>query len=109
MDKIVKNDGKGLVELLGLNYGTLKHQGNYCFTAYRDGREVEIFTEPTDEEGKNIRVTSVYIDGEEYEFCEWCGELMPIDEMRKEVKLGYLCRNCQSAIASRGEQLTYED
>lgn len=109
MDKIVKNDGKGLAELLGLDEGTLKHKANYYFTAARGGSRVEIYTEPADEEGETIRVNSVYIDGEEYEFCEWCGELMPMDEMRKEIQLGYLCRNCQSAIASRGEQLTYED
>lgn len=109
MDKIVKNDGKGLVELLGLDEGTLEHQGNYCFMAARGDSRVDIYTEPADEEGETIRVNGVYIDDEEYGFCEWCGELMPIDEMRKEVHLGYLCRNCQMAIASRGEKLTYED
>ncbi len=109
MDKIVKNDGKGLVELLGLDEGTLEHQGNYCFMAAKDDRVVDIYTEPADEEGKNIRVNSVYVDGEEYEFCGWCGELKPISEMRKEESLGYLCGGCQRAIASRGEKLKYED
>ncbi len=109
MDKIVKNDGKGLVELLELDEGTLEHQGNYCFMAAKDDRRVDIYTEPTDEEGENIRVNSVYIDDEEYGFCGWCGELMPISEMRKEMQLGYLCDGCQRAIASRGETLTYED
>lgn len=109
MEKIVKNDGKGLVELLGLDEGTLKHEGNYYFRAARNDSRVEIYTEPTDETNDYIRVTSVYIDDEEHDFCEWCKELMPIVEMRKEVQLGYLCGNCQRAIASRGEKLTYED
>ncbi len=109
MEKIVKNDGKGLIELLGLDEGTLEHQGNYCFMAARGDSRVDIYTEPADEEGETIRVNGVYIDDEEYEFCEWCGELMPISEIRKEQQLGYLCRNCQMAIASRGEKLTYED
>ncbi len=109
MDKIVKNDGKELTEVLGLDEGTLKHQGNYWFTATKDNSQVSIYTEPTDETNDHIRITSVYVDGEEYDFCEWCKELMPIEEMRKEVQLGYLCRNCQMAIASRGEELIYED
>ena len=109
MEKIVKNDGKGLVELLGLDEGTLEHQGNYCFMAARGDSRVDIYTEPADEEGETIRVYAVYIDDEEYDFCEWCKELMPIEEMRKEVQLGYLCGNCQRTIASRGEKLTYED
>lgn len=109
MDKIVANDGKGLVNLLGLDEGTLEHQGNYCFMAAKDDSIVDIYTEPTDESNDYIRVNAVYIDGEEYDYCEWCGELMPISEMRMETKLGYLCDTCQSAIASRGEKLTYED
>ena len=109
MDKIVKNDGQGLVELLGLNEGTLKHQGNYYFIAVKDESRVDIYTEPTDESNDYIRVNAVYIDGEKYEFCEWCKELMPIDEMREEIQLGYLCNTCQKAIASRGESLTYKD
>lgn len=109
MDKIVTNDGKGLINLLGLDEGTLKHQGNYCFTATKDGDDVTIYTEPTDESNDYIRVNAVYINNEEYDYCEWCGELMPTSEMRKETKLGYLCDTCQSAIESRGEKLTYEN
>ena len=65
MDKIVKNDGRGLVELLGLNEGTLKHQGNYYFIAVKDESRVDIYTEPTDESNDYIRVNAVYIDGDE--------------------------------------------
>ena len=58
MEKIVKNDGKGLVELLGLDEGTLKHEGNYYFRAARNDSRVEIYTEPTDETNDYIRVAS---------------------------------------------------
>ncbi len=58
MDEIVKNDGKGLVELLGLDEGTLEHQGNYCFIAARGDSRVDIYTEPADEEGENISGSS---------------------------------------------------
>ncbi len=109
MRRIVKNDGNGLVELLGLDKGTLEHQGNYCFMAAKGDSVLDIYTEPTDEEGEFIRVIGVYVDGDQYEFCDWCGELMPIDELRKEVNLGYLCDGCRRAIESRGEKLTYED
>lgn len=109
MDKIVKNDGNGLVELLGLDKGTLEHQGNYCFMAAKGDSVVDIYTEPTDEEGENIRVYAVYVDGSPYDFCAWCGELVSIEELRKEVDLGELCYGCRAAIESRGEILTYED
>lgn len=51
----------------------------------------------------------VYVDGDKYEFCEWCGKLLLINELRKEVNLGYLCDECRRAIESRGEKLTFED
>lgn len=106
MDKIVKNDGKGLVELLGLDAGTLEHQGNYCFMVAKGESRVDIYTEPTDESNDYIRVTSVYIDDEEYDFCEWCGELLPIESLLTETKLGNICDKCKKGIASRGESLT---
>ncbi len=84
-------------------------QYNLYGIAVKDESRVDIYTEPTDESNDYIRVNAVYIDGEKYEFCEWCKELMPIDEMREEIQLGYLCNTCQKAIASRGESLTYKD
>ncbi len=109
MNKIVTNDGKGLINELGLDAGTLKHQGNYWFTAQKDGNEIEIHTAPADEENETIEIKSVTMNGEELEYCEWCGELMLASEMRKEERMGYLCDRCQRAIESRGEELNYED
>lgn len=43
MEKIVKNDGNGLVELLGLDKGTLEHQGNYCFMAAKGDGLLDIY------------------------------------------------------------------
>lgn len=51
MDKIVKNDGRGLVKLLEMDKGTLEHQGNNCFIATKDNSRVDIYTEPTDGKG----------------------------------------------------------
>ena len=45
-------------------------------------------------------------DGEA--ICAFCGEIFDIDEMKKEVNMGYLCDSCASAIWSRGETLTFE-
>lgn len=55
MDKIVKNDGNGLVELLGLHKGTLKLHG-YYFTATNEEGELDIYAELTDESKEYIRV-----------------------------------------------------
>ncbi len=109
MNKKVANDGKELIIALGLDAGTLRHLGNYWFTAKKDGNEIEIQTAPADEENETIEIKSVIMDGEEMEYCEWCKELMSASEMRKEEKLGYLCERCQMAIESRGEELTYEE
>lgn len=105
MDKNVKNDGKALTELLGLDEGTLEHQGNYCFMASKDDQCVDIWTEPADETGETIRVYEVEVDGEPMEFCVWCGELYPASEMAEEQDMGYLCEQCQRGITSRGEKI----
>jgi hypothetical protein len=39
--------------------------------------------------------------------CKWCNELFDKSECRKEVDLGYLCPQCEAAIKSRGETLTF--
>ena len=41
--------------------------------------------------------------------CKWCNELFDKSECRKEVDLGWLCDNCQQAIKSRGETLTFTE
>lgn len=81
MNKILKNNGMELTEQLGLDGGTLEHLGNYRFIARKEDRQVDIYTEPTDENNEYIRITGIEIDGEEYEYCEWCNELQPISEM----------------------------
>ena len=46
---------------------------------------------------------------DEIETCAWCGEEYPISDLHKEVDLGYLCPDCEQAIKSRGEKLTFEE
>ena len=60
--------------------------------AKTEDREIEI----TDESGNN------------WLLCEWCKDLFPESELRKETDLGHLCGQCISAIRSRGERLTLE-
>ncbi len=57
-----------------------------------DDREIEI----TDEQGNAWRL------------CQWCSELFPESELRKEADLGHLCDRCIMAIHSRGERLYLE-
>ena len=41
--------------------------------------------------------------------CKWCEELFPKEEGRFEIGFGGLiCRDCQNAAASRGEQMAYK-
>jgi hypothetical protein len=41
--------------------------------------------------------------------CKWCNELFDKSEVRYEVDLGYLCPQCEAAIKSRGEELTFKE
>ena len=48
-------------------------------------------------------------DAEDQVICEWCHELAYESECRKELNLGLLCRQCQSALYSRGEKPVFEE
>ena len=41
--------------------------------------------------------------------CEWCHELACGPECRKELNLGLICKDCQSALYSRGEKPVFEE
>ena len=47
-------------------------------------------------------------DEERYGKCEWCGDILPLSDLRKEEKLGYLCNHCIKGIESREGPLSFE-
>ena len=60
--KVVKNDGKGLAQALGIyNTSSVEHTGNFCFEAYYGNVRISITTEPTDEEHEFIKITDIRI------------------------------------------------
>ena len=60
--------------------------------AFEEEREIEILD-------KNY---------EEHFLCTWCENLFPKSELRKELKMGYLCEWCVEGIHSHGETLCLE-
>lgn len=48
-------------------------------------------------------------DYETYERCEWCNEIYPKFELKKEKDLGYLCNRCIKGLESREGPLTFEE
>jgi hypothetical protein len=48
-------------------------------------------------------------DAENQIVCEWCGDLVYESECRRELNLGLICKNCQSALYSRGEKPVFEE
>lgn len=56
---IVKNNGVGLINALSLTQGTLKHIGNFVFTAEVNGAPVKIYTAPADEDFENLTIINV--------------------------------------------------
>jgi len=57
---VVANDGASLKKALGVTQ--LQHIGNFLFSARLWGVEVDIVTEPVDEDAREIRVLSVRVD-----------------------------------------------
>lgn len=41
--------------------------------------------------------------------CAWCEDLFEKSDCRYAINLGWLCSNCQAAIMSRGETLTFKE
>ena len=109
MDKIVKNDGNGLVELLGIYKETLKHHGKYYFTATNEEGKLDIYAEPTDDSNEYIRLCRVFVDGQPYHFCDRCGKLVWEGEQRKEINHGYICYICQNELKENGVEVLYDD
>ena len=48
-------------------------------------------------------------DAEDQVVCEWCHELAYESDCRKELNLGLICKDCQSALYSRGEKPVFEE
>lgn len=110
MNIIATDKEKALEELLGLDAGSLKkdREGYYTATLNAGESKVEIYSNKNREEGY-IELTSVEVDGEEYELCEMCGSLHPASECREEVDMGWLCDSCIQGIQSHGEKLAFYD
>ncbi len=108
MEKIVKNDGNGLVELLGLHKGTLKLRG-YYFTATNEEGELDIYAELTDESKENIKVCRVFINNQPYYFCDKCGALEHESTLHHEIHTGYICYACQIELQKSGVDAVYDD
>jgi len=56
---VVKNDGAGLAAALGVR--DITHTGNFQFEASYNGIPINISTEPTDDDGGEIRITGVRV------------------------------------------------
>lgn len=71
----------------------------------------EVVMNPESEEIYSTEVIWSYDedDAEEQVICEWCHELAYESECRKELNLGLICRDCQSALYSRGEKPVFEE
>ena len=48
-------------------------------------------------------------DEERYGTCSWCGDVLPVSELRKEKDMGYLCNHCAKGIESREGPLSWEN
>jgi len=48
-------------------------------------------------------------DTERYGVCGWCGEKLPLSDLKKEKDLGYVCNHCAKGLASREGPLNFED
>ena len=65
---------------------------------YRQHKESSNFQECLHEDVEEETVT-----------CGWCGEEIPESDCRYEVDFGWLCPQCEAALKSRGEELTFKE
>ena len=41
--------------------------------------------------------------------CDFCEEIVPISECKKELNMGWICKDCQNSLYSHGEHPVYDD
>lgn len=66
----------------------------------------ETFT-PEEQEEYGIDEEGIDESGEQWIHCEWCEDVVPISDCRRELNLGWICDRCQDALWSRGEKAAY--
>ena len=95
-----------------------KPEGNYQVDDMKDLLKVmkpknikESVETYTDEEKAEYGLDNEGYDenGDKWIHCQWCGELVPVSECRKELNLGWICDGCQRTLYSRGEKAVYAD
>jgi hypothetical protein len=61
-------------------------------------------------EGKTVKdLVEEMEENEDMVECKWCEELFDKSECRYEINMGWLCPQCQAALKSRGETLTFRE
>ena len=93
LDDVLKYDGK---------YGMPK------FYALDNLDESDSFTQEEKEE-YNLDDEGYDDSGEKWIHCEWCKDVVPISDCKKELNLGWICDRCQKALYSRGEKPVYDE
>lgn len=53
--------------------------------------------------------TEDHDDEERYGKCSWCGDEMPLSDLKKEKDLGYVCNHCAKGLESREGSLDFEE
>ena len=48
-------------------------------------------------------------DEERFTQCAWCGDVLPMSDLKKEKDLGYICNHCARGLASREGPLNFEE
>lgn len=70
--------------------------------------ESDSFTQEEKEE-YNLDDEGYDDSGEKWIHCEWCKDVVPVSDCKKELNLGWICDRCQKALYSRGEKPVYDE
>jgi len=62
---------------------------------------------PEEQEEYEIDEDGIDKSGDQWIRCEWCEDIVPLDDCRRELSLGWICDRCQSSLSSRGEKAAY--
>lgn len=109
-EKELKEDNTGYIQHIMNNRDKLSTKQLQSFEELRRNFENGIISEEDLKVFANsCGLPALDDDEERYGTCSWCGDVLPVSELRKEKDMGYLCNHCAKGIESREGPLSWEN
>ena len=107
-ERAIKSIERMIIELNNIRMEQYDALIEYALVEVELKESTQTFTEEEREE-YNLDEEGIDENGDQWIHCEWCEDLVPLSECKKELNLGWICRGCQNALYSRGEHPVYDE